>query len=176
LDSLLDHRIFLVSGLCLHHYQCGFRRWQGYEQTTHPEAKLELKKLAVVSAGGITGSLSRWGLSLVIVDHGFPWATLFVNFLGSVLLMVIVLIAERPAVRLGQSWWWRPAIGAGFCGGFTTYSAFAVQMDQYLTAHQLASALTYSLVSIIGTMALLRLTHRIFKSKQSNQIESSQPE
>jgi len=124
---------------------------------------LGLKKLAVVSIGGIVGSLSRWGISLLILDHGFPWATLLVNYLGSILFMLIVLFSERPTIKLGQTWWWRPALGAGFCGGFTTYSAFALKIDQYLTANSIVGALIYSLASIVGSYLLLLATQKLFR-------------
>ena len=46
----------------------------------------ELYKIAFVATGGVIGSLARWLVSLGIVDHGFPWATLLVNYVGSVIL------------------------------------------------------------------------------------------
>jgi len=123
---------------------------------------LELKKLSVVSLGGIVGSLARWLTALVIVDHGFPWATLLVNYVGAVLLTVIVLYVKHHD---NPQWWWRPALGTGFCGGFTTYSAFAVKIDQYLNAHNYHSIIAYALASIIGTFILVFATNEYFDTK-----------
>ena len=50
----------------------------------------ELYKIAFVATGGVIGSLARWLVSLGIVDHGFPWATLLVNYVGSVILTALV--------------------------------------------------------------------------------------
>jgi CrcB protein len=117
---------------------------------------LELKKLSVVSLGGIVGSLARWGVSLAIVDPGFPWATLTVNYVGSILLtIVVVYIKHHESPR----WWWRPALGTGFCGGFTTYSAFAVKINQDLSSHNYHGLLTYALASIVGTALLVYATY-----------------
>jgi len=123
---------------------------------------LELKTLSVVSLGGIVGSLSRWGVSLLIVDHGFPWATLLVNYLGAVLLTAIVLyIGQHKSPR----WWWRPALGTGFCGGFTTYSAFAVKIDQYINTQNYHTIVTYALASIIGTFILVFVTNDFLEKR-----------
>lgn len=123
---------------------------------------MELNKLAVVSLGGIIGSLSRWGMSLLIVDHGFPWATLLVNYIGSVLLTVIVLYVRQ---HNDPRWWWRPALGTGFCGGFTTYSAFAVKIDQYLNDHNYHSIIEYALASLIGTFILVFATSEFLDNR-----------
>jgi len=123
---------------------------------------LELKKLSVVSLGGIAGSLARWGVSLLVVDHGFPWATLTVNYVGSVLLAIIVLYSKH---HKRHRWWWRPALGTGFCGGFTTYSAFALKIDQDITAHNLHGVLTYALASLIGTFILVFATHEVIAKR-----------
>jgi len=56
------------------------------------------------------------------LDHGFPWGTLVVNVVGSFLLGVLTAQSlDDGAIAL---------LGTGFCGGFTTYSAFAVKTHE----------------------------------------------
>ncbi len=73
--------------------------------------------LAVVAVGGALGSLARYGLVLAAPNLAM---TLAVNVVGSFLLGA--LVALRPQGR-----WSRPFLGSGVLGGFTTFSAFAVQ-------------------------------------------------
>ena len=122
----------------------------------------ELYKIAFVAVGGVIGSLARWLVSLGIVDHGFPWATLLVNYVGSVILTALVLYSKH---HKSHKWWWRPAVGTGFCGGFTTYSAFALKIDQYLSDGNVHSVLSYSLASIVGTYILVFATNEILHTK-----------
>jgi CrcB protein len=122
----------------------------------------ELYKIAFVATGGVIGSLARWLVSLGIVDHGFPWATLLVNYVGSVILTALVLYSKH---HKSHKWWWRPAVGTGFCGGFTTYSAFALKIDQYLSDGNIHSVLSYSLASIVGTYILVFATNEILHTK-----------
>lgn len=123
---------------------------------------MEIKKLSVVSLGGIVGSLARWVTSLIIVDRGFPWATLLVNYVGAVLLTAIVLYTKH---HHNPRWWWRPALGAGFCGGFTTYSAFAVKIDQYLNANNYHALISYALASLLGTFILVFIVNEYLDSR-----------
>lgn len=125
---------------------------------------MELKKLSVISLGGIIGSLARWGVSLLIVNQGFPWATLFVNYLGSVLLTVIVLYLRHQE---SPRWWWHPTFATGFCGGFTTYSAFALKIDQDINSHNYHGLLTYAIASLIGTYILVYVTYEILDKRWS---------
>lgn len=81
-----------------------------------PSAPLALL-LLVVAAGGVLGSLARWGLVLALPDL---LTTLAINVAGAFLLGV--LVARRP-----DGTWSRPFLGTGVLGGFTTFSAFAVQ-------------------------------------------------
>ena len=122
----------------------------------------ELYKIAFVATGGVIGSLARWLVSLGIVDHGFPWATLLVNYVGSVILTALVLYSKH---HKSHKWWWRLAVGTGFCGGFTTYSAFALKIDQYLSDGNIHSVLSYSLASIVGTYILVFATNEILHTK-----------
>jgi CrcB protein len=122
----------------------------------------ELYKIAFVAGGGVLGSLARWLVSLGIIDHGFPWATLLVNYVGSVFLTALVLYTKH---HKSHKWWWRPALGTGFCGGFTTYSAFALKIDQYLSDGNIHSVFAYSLASLLGTYILVFATNEILHTK-----------
>lgn len=89
--------------------------------------------IAAVAVGGAVGALLRW-----LVDQwwvsGWPWPTLSINVLGSLLLGLVTVLASRFAV----SGWVRPGLGTGLLGGFTTFSAYAVQVHLLSGAAALA--------------------------------------
>jgi CrcB protein len=74
----------------------------------------------LVALGAALGSALRYAVaSRLDVPKGLPWGTLVVNVTGSALLGAVSAAAlSGHTVAL---------LGTGFCGGFTTYSAFAVQ-------------------------------------------------
>lgn len=123
---------------------------------------MALRNIFVVSIGGIIGSLLRWLISLAFSETGFPWGTLLVNYTGSIILMVALLYING---HKSPQWWWRPAIAAGFCGGYTTYSAFALKLDQYFAHGNVASAIGYTAASLIGTYILVFVTHETLKNR-----------
>lgn len=103
-------------------------------------------------------------MSLLLVERGFPWATLLDNYIGSGLLMaLVVFVNHHPDPR----WWWRPALGAGFCGGFTTYSAFAVKVDEYMRSHHYFDATIYMAASVAGTYVIVVFVHKIMTKRVS---------
>ena len=105
-----------------------------------------------VAAGGAVGSLARHALTLALDPMAsLPWGTLAANLLGSFLLGVVVAVVVSPV--------WRAAVGTGVLGGFTTYSAFAVQTSELATDRP-AMALGYALATIVGgwVLALLGIT------------------
>ena len=76
--------------------------------------------LAIFAAGGI-GTLLRYGIGRLAPATVFPWGTFVVNMLGCFLFGVFVGLLSSH--RLAPEW--KPILLAGFCGGFTTFSAFA---------------------------------------------------
>lgn len=76
-------------------------------------------ELAAVAVGGALGSACRYAAGLALAGS-FPAGTLVVNTLGSLLLGW--LAAQGLGLPVGP----RLLLGAGFCGGFTTFSALSV--------------------------------------------------
>lgn len=81
-----------------------------------------------VAIGGAAGSCLRYWVSLMLgpftVGHGFPWATLTANVLGSLGLGLVFVLGD------GRTWFGadlRLLLGTGVMGGFTTYSAFNLE-------------------------------------------------
>ena len=104
--------------------------------------------LLVISAGGALGSLGRWGVGELLPwrGSGFPWATFLVNISGAFalgLLMVLVLEVWPPSRYV------RPFVGVGLLGGYTTFSAYALETRELLAAGELPTALAY----LFGSLA-----------------------
>jgi Integral membrane protein possibly involved in chromosome condensation len=98
--------------------------------------------LGAVATGGIVGALARFGVqqAFPFAPDKFPWATFAVNTTGCLLIGVLmVLIAEvwtgRPLLR--------PFLGVGVLGGFTTFSAYALDVERAVSAGAARTALLY---------------------------------
>lgn len=104
--------------------------------------------LAAVAAGGALGATVRHGIVLAwpTPPGGFPWAVLAVNTAGCALIgVLLVLVGERGrGHRLA-----RPFLGTGALGGFTTYSAHALDTVRLLERGQVLTALA----CLAGTFA-----------------------
>ncbi|RBY76660.1 fluoride efflux transporter CrcB [Blastococcus sp. TF02-09] len=102
--------------------------------------------------GGALGALARWGVTEALPsDPGaWPWATLLVNLSGCLALgLVLGLVLPRHP----GSAWLRPFLATGVLGGYTTYSAFAVETVQLGEAGRPGAALGYVLASVAGGVA-----------------------
>ena len=97
--------------------------------------------LGVVAAGGVVGSEARYGLSLLQAGPpGWPWVTFAENVSGCLLigvLMAVILEMTAPHRLL------RPFLGVGVLGGYTTFSAYAVDLQHLLVDERYATALFY---------------------------------
>jgi CrcB protein len=103
--------------------------------------------------GGALGALARWGLGEALPhDAGtWPWATLVENLSGCLVLGVLItaVFARYPDHR-----WLRPFLGTGVLGGYTTYSAFAVETVQLAEAGAWPAAAAYVVASVVGGVLL----------------------
>ncbi|MER6048968.1 fluoride efflux transporter CrcB [Streptomyces sp. BHT-5-2] len=112
--------------------------------------------IGAVAVGGALGAAARYGAGLLrpTADAGFPWTTLVINVVGCALMGVLmVLISEVwTAHRL-----LRPFLGTGILGGFTTFSAYAVDVQRLVSAGRLPLALAYLAGTLIAAMAAVAL-------------------
>lgn len=84
-----------------------------------------MKLLLCVGIGGFLGSIARYLLSRYITvqwESAFPFATWVVNLTGCFFIGILIGLSAQV------NWfneWWRATLIVGFCGSFTTFSAFA---------------------------------------------------
>jgi CrcB protein len=107
-----------------------------------------MRLLLLASAGGAIGAGARYlvhvGVARVL-GTSFPWATLTVNVLGCLLMGIVV---ELVVLRLDGSPELRTFLAAGILGGFTTFSAFALDVEALVSRHQHAAAAIYVAASV----------------------------
>lgn len=143
------------------------RRRKGNGQLRHYREgmvrRVDLVTLGLVALGGALGVLARAVALAPWTDSAtLPWVTLAINACGTFLLGFLVASLGHRQARL------RAFLGTGLLGGFTTYSALAIQTTELLTTTpSLAGVLVVGSLTtgIIGAVAGLFIGHRIFGAR-----------
>ena len=101
-----------------------------------------------VAAGGAIGSLARYGLAGTLNESSHPWGTVLVNLVGSFALGLLVGLwgFEITASH-------RVGVSVGLLGGFTTFSAFSVDVLHLWESGRAGLALGSVAVSVLGGLA-----------------------
>lgn len=105
-----------------------------------------------VAIGGAAGSVARYLLGGLIQERSgssFPLGTLAVNVIGAVL---IGLVMEYSLTNAATPRELRVLLVTGFCGGFTTFSAFSWETVQLIREGSLSRAAVYVAASVALTL------------------------
>jgi CrcB protein len=119
------------------------------------------KNFLLVGLGGAFGSMARYGVSYLtskLVISTFPFGTLIINVVGCFVIGILFGLSMRNEWLEDAGWL---LLATGFCGGFTTFSTFALENIQMAGRHQAMSALLYTALSLVLGLVLCRLGIRL---------------
>lgn len=106
-----------------------------------------LKNILLAGLGGSIGTMLRFASSHFFRTPRFPFATLSINVIGSLIIGVVFGLAVRDSNFDSN---WKVFLASGICGGFTTFSAFSLENLQMLQQGKYFLLLVYILSSIIA--------------------------
>ena len=108
----------------------------------------------VVALGGGLGACARYLIGLVPIKEpfSFPIKTLFINFLGCFVIGLIAAFAEKESSISPKTVLF---IKTGLCGGFTTFSTFALETETLIKTGRIGMAALYVVLSVFVGIALV---------------------
>lgn len=115
--------------------------------------------LAIFAGGGLGAVLRHYAVLAAarIFGETFPYGTLFVNVLGSLLIGILI---EVMALKWQVSLETRAFLVTGFLGGFTTFSAFSLDVIKLSDAGNFLMAAIYVASSVfLSLLAVFAGTH-----------------
>lgn len=122
-----------------------------------------LKNFLIVGLGGAAGSMLRYAVQRIFHVNSvaaFPSGTVLVNISGCFLIGVLWGLASRSLAMNAEL---RLLLMTGFCGGFTTFSAFTLEGMGLLKENKTTLFLVYLLVSVVGGLLATFIGVRIAK-------------
>ena len=116
---------------------------------------------AFVAAGSVVGGVARYLVSLALAAlPGLPWATLFVNATGSFIIGFYATLSG-PDGRIFAGARQRQFVMTGFCGGYTTFSAFSLETFMLFRAGMSWTGWAYIAVSVACWLLAVWLGHML---------------
>jgi CrcB protein len=113
-----------------------------------------LRTLILVGIGGAAGSILRYAVTLLMPRaeaSSFPVATMLVNLAGCLIIGLLAGFAARNAWMMHMGW---SLLATGLCGGFTTFSTFALDNLQLMERGAFITAIVYAALSVIVGIVL----------------------
>ncbi|MCX7563876.1 fluoride efflux transporter CrcB [Xanthomonadaceae bacterium XH05] len=113
------------------------------------------QQVLLVALGGAVGSVGRFLVAAWMVrmaGSAFPWGTLAVNLVGSFLAGLLFVWLDG---RGDSANWWRALLMVGVLGGFTTWSAFALEVMLLGRDATPGWAGAYVVASLVGGVLLV---------------------
>ena len=115
-----------------------------------------MEKLLLVAAGGGAGAVLRYLVGIAVtrtLGHGLPYGTFAVNVIGGramgLLVGLLALKGGEGQERL------RLLLGVGLLGGFTTFSAYSLELALMLRRGTYGQAALYAGLSVVVSVAAL---------------------
>ena len=108
----------------------------------------------VVGAGGFIGAVCRYLIGLIPLNEGgtFPIKTFLINIAGSFIIGVIAALALKNSALSPRAVLF---LKVGICGGFTTFSSFALETGDLIKGGNIHTALLYAVFSsVVGVLAV----------------------
>ena len=119
-------------------------------------------KILLVAIGSGLGGVLRYLVPCWIgAAKGFPWATLTVNVVGSLLIGLISGLLARHGGSAAETI--RAFAVVGFCGGFTTFSTFSNETFRLIESSQWLSAAAYVSLSVLAGLAAVFVGYALSK-------------
>lgn len=123
-----------------------------------------LKNLVIVAIGGGVGSALRYLLQETLhkqLDNFEPYGTFVVNILGCLLLGLLAGYAEQEKLINSSL---NLLLISGFCGGFTTFSTFALQGNTLFISSKPIQAILYIGLSVVVGLLAAYLGYKLAKA------------
>ena len=104
--------------------------------------------------GGALGAGARYLVGQAMMSWfgpNYPWGTLAVNLIGGLAMGVLVgMLVRMPAEEQARLFF-----AVGVLGGFTTFSAFSLELVTMLERGAMLTAVGYALASVLGAVLAL---------------------
>ena len=130
-----------------------------------------------IAIGAALGGVARYYLGTAIqvrADTDFPVGTLVINVLGSFIVGVVLRLALSPDMMSETT---RLFLTTGFCGGFTTFSAFSAEAVALMQQQRFGRAAAYVGLSVAlalgATAAGFVIADRLAAARSATQPPSA---
>lgn len=121
-----------------------------------------MMKVFAVALGGAIGSVLRYLIGLIKISNpeSFPINTLGINVLGSFLIGLIVFTLGKENANPNLILF----LKVGICGGFTTFSTFALEAENLITSGRAGLAFLYMILSFVLSISVIFVTGALLKA------------